>query len=81
MRTHRPLLTSQAQSAPPPISFRRRLARLREDETAQDMVEYALIAVAMGLFTVAGIHGLAASIQNDIITILNAFNAATGIYQ
>ena len=46
-------------------------------EDGQDMVEYALITLAMGLGTVAGVHGLASSIDNDLTTVLNAFNVAT----
>jgi Flp pilus assembly pilin Flp len=53
------------------------LSRLWHDESGQDMVEYALITLAMGLGTVAGVHGLASSIDNDLTTVLNAFNVAT----
>jgi Flp pilus assembly pilin Flp len=63
-----------------PISAKRLLARLREDDSGQDVVEYALIAVSMGLFTVAGVHGLATSISNDILIVVNAFNAATAAH-
>jgi pilus assembly protein Flp/PilA len=53
------------------------LARLYRDDSGQDIVEYALIAVFMGLSTVVGVHGLASSISNDLTTILNAFSNAT----
>ncbi|HWB32090.1 MAG TPA: hypothetical protein VG714_02850 [Acidobacteriaceae bacterium] len=35
-----------------------------EDQSGQDMIEYALIAAFIGLGTVTGIHGLAAQIAN-----------------
>ena len=49
-----------------------------QDEAGQDMIEYALIALAMGLSTIAGVHGLANSIISDINFIVNGFNNATG---
>jgi pilus assembly protein Flp/PilA len=72
-------LTARIQFATPPWPLLRLLARLRQEDSGQDVIEYALIAVSMGLFTVAGVHGLANSISNDINTVLNAFNAATGL--
>jgi pilus assembly protein Flp/PilA len=39
------------------------LARLVLDESGQDMIEYALIAASIGLTTVAGVNGLAATIS------------------
>ena len=70
-------MTSRAQIAPLPDSLKHSLSRLWHDESGQDMVEYALITLAMGLGTVAGVHGLASSIDNDLTTVLNAFNVAT----
>jgi len=54
----------------------RRLARLFRDESGQDLVEYALVALVMGLGTVAGVHGLASSISSDLTFILNGFTSA-----
>jgi Flp pilus assembly pilin Flp len=52
------------------------LARFLEEESAQDMIEYALIAAFLGLGTVTGVHGLAAVTANYLNAILNAFNGA-----
>lgn len=62
---------------PTKISLRQLLVSLCHDDSGQDIVEYALIAVSMGLLTIAGVHGLAASVSNDFNTIINAFNNAT----
>ena len=56
------------------------LLRLYRDDSGQDIVEYALIASFMGLGTVAGVHGLAASVAGYFNTILNAFESATQPY-
>jgi Flp pilus assembly pilin Flp len=53
------------------------LARLAQEDAGQDLVEYALIALAMGLSTVAGVHGLASTITNDFDFIVTGFNSAT----
>jgi Flp pilus assembly pilin Flp len=53
------------------------LTRLWCDEAGQDMIEYALVATVLGLFTIAGVNGLASSINNDLQTVLNAFTSAT----
>lgn len=63
----------------PHNSLKQLLTLLWQDESGQDVIEYALVAVAMGLFTVAGIHGLATSISNDLNIVINAFNSATGL--
>jgi Flp pilus assembly pilin Flp len=52
------------------------LAHLWEDESAQDMVEYALVAACVGLGTVTGVHGLAATIASFMNIGLTAFNGA-----
>jgi Flp pilus assembly pilin Flp len=72
-------LTAILQIAAPPNSLSRRLVLLWLEESGQDMVEYALVAVAMGLGTVAGVHGLASSIGNDLNIVLHGFNDATGL--
>jgi pilus assembly protein Flp/PilA len=53
------------------------LRRLLEEDAGQDLVEYALVALAMGLSTVAGVHGLATLIANDFNVIVTDFNSAT----
>jgi Flp pilus assembly pilin Flp len=68
----------RVQVAAPANSLTRFLARLWREDAGQDIVEYALVALAMGLSTVAGVHGLASSIINDVNFIVNGFNAATG---
>jgi Flp pilus assembly pilin Flp len=50
------------------------LSRLAADESGQDLIEYALVAAAMGLGTVTGVHGLAAQIANYLNIIVNGFN-------
>lgn len=50
--------------------------RLLVDESGQDLIEYALVAATIGLGTVAGVNGLAASISRDMNLLLNGFNAA-----
>ena len=54
--------------------------RLITDESGQDMIEYALIAATVGLGTVAGVNGLAASISNYMNIVATAYeNAVKGI--
>ena len=66
------------QFATPPSSLQRLLRRLWQEDSGQDMIEYALVAALVGLSTVAGVHGLANSIISDINVIVNGFNNATG---
>jgi pilus assembly protein Flp/PilA len=40
-----------------------RINQLCSDESAQDLVEYALIAALIGLAALAGVKGLAASVK------------------
>jgi Flp pilus assembly pilin Flp len=51
-------------------------AQFWEDESAQDLVEYALIATFVGLGTVTGVHGLAVAMAGYVDTVLSGFNAA-----
>jgi Flp pilus assembly pilin Flp len=51
--------------------------RFVRDERGQDLIEYALIAAVMGFASVAGIHGLAASVTNYFNIITSGFNNAT----
>jgi pilus assembly protein Flp/PilA len=50
--------------------------RLLADESGQDLIEYALVAATIGLGTVVGVNGLAASIAKDMNLLLTGFNAA-----
>ena len=72
-------MNSQMQLIIPCNSLKQLLSCLWHDESGQDMVEYALVAVAMGLFTVLGVHGLASSISNDMNIVINAFASATAL--
>jgi pilus assembly protein Flp/PilA len=58
--------------------FAWQFVRLIEDESGQDMIEYALIAATVGLGTVAGVNGLASSVANYMNVIGTAFDAALG---
>jgi Flp pilus assembly pilin Flp len=50
------------------------------DESGQDMIEYALIAASIGLSTIAGVNGLAASISHYMSIVGAGFdNAVKGI--
>lgn len=51
------------------------LARFWNDEAAQDLIEYALIAACIGLASITGIHGIAATISNAIATVVNKFTS------
>lgn len=56
------------------------LAKLVVDESGQDMIEYALIAASIGLSTIAGVNGLAASISHYMSIVGAGFdNAVKGI--
>ena len=54
--------------------------RFVRDERGQDLIEYALIAAVMGFASVAGIHGLAASVTNYFNIITGGFNNATVVH-
>lgn len=78
---------SQPQSAPAPATAapntsRCLLARLRRDDSGQDLIEYALTAAMIGLTVVSGMNGLAnniASSFNSIGTaVANAIPADSG---
>jgi pilus assembly protein Flp/PilA len=61
-------VTAPEQAAPP-------LSRLWQDESGQDLVEYALVAALVGLASVTGIHGIAAVISRSINVVVNGFTA------
>ena len=50
------------------------LARFWIDESGQDLVEYALISALVGLASITGIHGIAATIARSITVVVNGFN-------
>jgi pilus assembly protein Flp/PilA len=50
--------------------------RLLQDESGQDLIEYALIAGLIGLGTLVGVHGAANTIVNYILTVTTAFSTA-----
>ena len=50
--------------------------RLLAEESGQDLIEYALVAATIGLGTVAGVNGLAASVAKDMNLLLSGFDAA-----
>jgi Flp pilus assembly pilin Flp len=63
-------------AATPPNSNSCLLRRLCQEDDGQDLVEYALVALVMGLSTVAGVHGVAASVTSDFSFIVSGFNNA-----
>jgi len=42
------------------------LQRIRDEETAQDMVEYGLIVAVMAFGSVAGMHSLASGVSDAL---------------
>ena len=52
------------------------IVRLAQDECGQDMIEYALIAASIGLFSVAGVNGLASHISHYMSIVGAGFDAA-----
>ena len=57
-------------------SYPELLVQLLADESGQDLIEYALVAATIGLGTVAGVNGLAASIAKDMNLLLSGFDSA-----
>ena len=54
------------------------LRRLTHDDSGQDIIEYALIAASLGLASIAGVHGLAASVTSYLNIVEAGFNKAVG---
>jgi pilus assembly protein Flp/PilA len=52
------------------------LVHFWQDESGQDMIEYALVACFVGLSTVTGMHGLAAAMSSYLGDIVSGFEAA-----
>jgi pilus assembly protein Flp/PilA len=55
---------------------RRAMQRLLQDESGQDLIEYALIAAVVGLGTLVGVHGAANTIINYVLTVTTTFSGA-----
>ena len=53
------------------------LAKFMNDESGQDLIEYALVAALVGLGTVAAMGGLANSIGNTFNSVGNQLTSAT----
>jgi Flp pilus assembly pilin Flp len=70
-------LTLAVRVARPLLVLKTLFDHLWSDESGQDMVEYALVALCMGLSTIAGVHGLATTIVNNINFVFNGFASAT----
>jgi Flp pilus assembly pilin Flp len=47
-----------------------------QDESGQDMIEYALVACFVGLSTVTGLHGLAVAMSGYLSDLINGFEGA-----
>ena len=71
-------MTVPIQFAAPHNPLQQLLFGLWQDDAGQDLVEYALVALVMGLSTIAGVHGLANTIIGDLNLIVNGFSNATG---
>jgi pilus assembly protein Flp/PilA len=52
--------------------------QLVDDESGQDMIEYALVAATIGLASVAGVNGLASSVSQYMAIVRVAFENALG---
>jgi Flp pilus assembly pilin Flp len=71
--TATPIIPTAAASFQAALTVSQRLAR---DESGQDLIEYALIAATIGLTSVAGVHGLAASVAGYLNFVIGGFNSA-----
>jgi len=60
------------------ISIKKSLHKLVQDESGQDMVEYALVAGFISLAGIASFSGIAASITKIFQTIATNLNTAAG---
>jgi pilus assembly protein Flp/PilA len=69
-------LAAHSLSAHPPSL--QPLSDFLHDDSGQDMIEYALIASFIGLSTVTGINGLAASVSNYLNIVDSAFTSSLG---
>jgi pilus assembly protein Flp/PilA len=51
---------------------------LYNDESGQDLIEYALIATLVALVAITGLNGLASSISSEYNSITSRFGTAVG---
>jgi pilus assembly protein Flp/PilA len=58
------------------ISFRRLFTELLQDESGQDLIEYALIAAVIGLGAAATMKSLATVISNAFISLGSRLTAS-----
>lgn len=58
--------------------IRRRLLDLSRDESAQDLIEYALLAALIALAAVVGMSTVASDINNTFVTIGSKLSPAVG---
>ena len=58
--------------------IRRQLLELAHDESAQDLIEYALLAALIALAAVVGMSTVASDINNAFVTIGSKLSVAVG---
>ena len=58
----------------PPESTFLPLARFWNDESGQDLIEYALVAACVGLGAITGVHGIAVTISHSIGLVMSSFS-------
>ncbi len=51
--------------------WKQQIRRLLSDEAGQDVVEYALVAVVIGLGTVAALQGVTGKVANVLVAVGN----------
>ena len=56
-------------------SFLNTLLALKNDESGQDLVEYALISAMLSLGAIATVHSLSTSINSMLTSVKDTFNA------
>jgi pilus assembly protein Flp/PilA len=57
-------------------NYRKVLNGLMQDESGQDLIEYALVAALIGLAAVTGMNGVATSIISAFTSIATSLNSA-----
>jgi len=58
--------------------LRIRLQRIREEESGQDLIEYALVVALIALAATAGMGTLAGAINNAFNNVASVLNSYTG---
>jgi pilus assembly protein Flp/PilA len=56
--------------------WKSKLFRLHQEESGQDLIEYALVAAMLGLGAAAAMHSLAGSISNFLVGVGNILTNA-----